>query len=143
MRWSALVLALLAPAMWSCASSGASSSGFGDPDIITREEIEESTAATAYDLVLNLRPQWLRTRGISTLAQAAGQEDIVVYMNNARLGFRDAMRQVPLGAVQYLQFFTAREATHRWGAGHLHGAILISTQRRWADLRCPLSRRNW
>jgi hypothetical protein len=102
----------------------------GDPDVITREEIEESTAVTAYDLVANLRPQWLRTRGISTLAQAAGAEDIVVYMNNARLGFPDAMRRVPLGAVQYLQFFTAREATHRWGAGHLHGAILISTQRR-------------
>jgi hypothetical protein len=102
----------------------------GDPDVITREEIEESTAATAYDLVLNLRSQWLRTRGISTLAQAAGAEDIVVYMDNARLGSRDAMRRVPLGAVQYLQFFSAREATHRWGAGHLHGAILISTQRR-------------
>jgi hypothetical protein len=98
--------------------------------VITREEIEESTAATAYDLVLNERPQWLRTRGLSTLAQAAGAEDIVVYMNNARLGFRDAMRRVPLGAVQYLEFFGAREATYRWGAGHLHGAILISTQRR-------------
>jgi len=102
----------------------------GDPDIITREEIEETTAANAYDLVLNSRPQWFRTRGLANLQQAAGEEDIVVYMNNARLGFRDAMRQVPLGAVQYLQFFTAREATQRWGAGHLHGAILISAQRR-------------
>ena len=129
-RWPALVLMLLVTAVSSCRSARAPASQLGDSDIITREEIEESTAATAYDLVLNLRPQWLRTRGISTLAQAAGQEDIVVYMNNARLGFRDAMRQVPLGAVQYLQFFSAREATHRWGAGHLHGAILISTQRR-------------
>ena len=129
-RWPALALTLLATVVSSCRSAGAPASQLGDSDIITREEIEESTAATAYDLVLNLRPQWLRTRGISTLAQAAGEEDIIVYMNNARLGFRDAMRQVPLGAVQYLQFFSAREATHRWGAGHLHGAILISTQRR-------------
>lgn len=129
-RWTALALTLLVTVVSSCRSAGAPASRLGDSDIITREEIEESTAATAYDLVLNLRPQWLRTRGISTLAQAAGEEDIIVYMNNARLGFRDAMRQVPLGAVQYLQFFSAREATHRWGAGHLHGAILISTQRR-------------
>jgi hypothetical protein len=130
MRWLALVLPLLVTEMSSCASAGGRASQLGDPDVITREEIEKSTAATAYDLVLNLRPQWLRTRGISTLAQASGEEDIVVYMNNARLGSRDAMRRVPLGAVQYLQFFTAREATYRWGAGHLHGAILISTQRR-------------
>jgi len=129
-RWPVLVLTLLVTVVSSCRSAGAPASQLGDSDIITREEIEESTAATAYDLVLNLRPQWLRTRGISTLAQAAGEEDIIIYMNNARLGFRDAMRQVPLGAVQYLQFFSAREATHRWGAGHLHGAILISTQRR-------------
>jgi len=125
-----LVLPALYMAGSSCASAGAPASRHGDPAVITREEIEESTAATAYDLVLNLRPQWLRTRGISTLAQAAGEEDIVIYMDNARLGSRDAMRQVPLGAVQYLRFFTAREATQRWGAGHLHGAILISTQRR-------------
>jgi hypothetical protein len=130
MRWLALVLPLSAAGLSSCASTGTAPARLGDPDVITREEIEESTAGTAYDLVLNLRPQWLRTRGISTLAQAAGAEDIVVYMDNARLGFRDAMRRVPLGAVQYLQFFAAREATHRWGAGHLHGAILISTQRR-------------
>jgi hypothetical protein len=130
MRWQRLALPLLVMAVSSCASTGASPSPLGDPDVITRGEIEESTAATAYDLVLNERPQWLRTRGLSTLAQAAGQEDIVVYFNNARLGFRDAMRRVSLGAVQYLQFFDAREATYRWGAGHLHGAILISTQRR-------------
>lgn len=130
MRWLALSLPLLVSALSSCASAGQTPSEFGDPDVITREEIEESTASTAYDLVLNARPQWLRTRGLATLAQAAGEEDIVVYMNNARLGFRDAMRRVPLGAVQYLRFFNARQATYRWGGGHLHGAILISTERR-------------
>ena len=124
------VLPLLVMVLSSCASAGAPAPRLGDPDIITREEIEESTAPTAYDLVLNLRPQWLRTRGISTLSQAAGAEDIVVYMDNARMGLRDAMRRIPLGAVQYLEFFNAREATYRWGGGHLHGAILISTQRR-------------
>lgn len=132
LRWPALVLLLLAMATSSCRSAGAPGSRLGDPDILTREEIEKSTAATVYDLVQNHRPQWLRTRGLANLAQAAGEEDIVVYMDNARLGFRDAMRRVPLGAVQYVQFFTAREATYRWGAGHLHGAILISTQRRSA-----------
>ena len=94
-RWSAPFLPLLVTALSSCASAGAPAPRLGDPDIITREEIEGTTAATAYDLVLNHRPQWLRTRGIANLAQAAGAEDIVVYMDNARLGFRDAMRRIP------------------------------------------------
>jgi hypothetical protein len=67
---------------------------------------------------------------MTTLSQASGDQDIVVYMDNARLGFREAMAQVPLAAVEFLQFFDARRATQRWGAGHLNGAILISTQAR-------------
>ena len=98
--------------------------------MLTRDEIDDSSAGTAYELVRSLRPQWLRTRGLTNLAQAAGAESIVIYLDNARLGPPDNLRRVPLGAVQYLRFFTAPEATLRWGGGHLHGAILISTQSR-------------
>ena len=90
--------------------------------------MDNSGARSAYDVVQSLRPQWLRTRGLANLAQAAGVEDIVIYLDNARLGNREAMRGVALGPVQFLRFFTAPEATQRWGAGHLHGAILISTR---------------
>ena len=85
---------------------------------------------TAYDAVQALRPQWLVTRGITTLAQAAGNETIVIYLDNARLGSPEAMRRIPLGSVRYLRFFSAPQATPRWGGGHLQGAILISTQNR-------------
>jgi hypothetical protein len=66
---------------------------------------------------------------MTTLAQAAGEEDIKVYLDNAYLGFRDALERVPLGGVEYVRFYTAREATQRWGGGHLQGAILVSTRR--------------
>lgn len=116
-----------------CAASGTRAPGqgsqpMGDPDFILREEIDESNARSAYDLVRNLRPQWLRTRGLTTLRQAAGQDGIKVYMDNARLQDLDAMRNVTLGSVEYLRFFSASEATQRWGGGHLNGAILISTR---------------
>jgi hypothetical protein len=101
-----------------------------DPDVITREEIDDSSARAAHDLVQTLRPQWLRTRGVTNVRQAAGGEGIAVYLDNARLEGVDAMRQVALGPVQYLRFFTAPEATLRWGGGHIHGAILISTESR-------------
>jgi len=125
--WAAMLLAACATGT----GGGASESPIGNPDIIAREEIDESGGSTnAFQLIQSLRPQWLITRGITNLRQAAGEEDIVVYMDNARLGYRDALRRVPLGGVRYLEFYDARRATQRWGGGHIHGAIFISTRDR-------------
>jgi hypothetical protein len=55
-------------------------------DVITRDEMDNSGARSAYDVVQSLRLQWLRTCGLTDLAQAAGVEDIVIYQDNARLG---------------------------------------------------------
>jgi hypothetical protein len=101
----------------------------GDTNVIDREEIlSNRSASNAYELISSLRPLWFQTRGLTNLRQAAGEEDIVIYMDNARLGAREALRRVPLGSIEYLQFFPAPAATQRWGGGHLHGAILVSTQ---------------
>ncbi len=125
-----LLLPLFVGLLVSCGTPGVRTAPLGDPDVITREEISASSATTAHQLVQSLRPQWLITRGIVNLAQAAGLEGIVIYLDNARLGDPESMRRVALGPVQYLRFFDAREATLRWGGGHMLGAILISTQDR-------------
>ncbi len=109
---------------------GAGSNPMSDPDFLLREEILDSNTSVAYDVVRNRRPQWLQTRGINTVRQAAGEQGIVVYMDNARLGGVDALRRVGLASVQYIQFYSAPEATQRWGANHLNGAILVSTRPR-------------
>ena len=127
-RSRACMVPLLMVLLVSCGTPGIGSGRSGNPNIIPRDEIDTSTATTAYQLVESLRPQWLIGRGITTLAQAAGAEDIVIYLDNARLGDRETMRRIALGPVQYLRFFRAPEATQRWGGGHLHGAILISTR---------------
>jgi hypothetical protein len=123
------MLPLLMTLLMSCAAPGAEIAQLGDPDVLTRDEIDDSSARTAYELVRSLRPQWLITRGQRSLEQPA-EVSIVIYLDNARLGAPDSMRGVALGAVQYLRFFPAPEATLRWGGGHLYGAILISTERR-------------
>ncbi len=120
---------LLMALLMSCGTPGSQGTLLGDPDVITRDEIAENNASNAYELVQSLRPQWLITRGQRSLQQPA-EVSIVIYLDNARLGAPDSMRGVALGAVQYLRFFPAPEATQRWGGGHLHGAILISTQSR-------------
>ena len=128
------IVPVLMTLLASCAAPSFGGDGVtprGDPDVITREEMDENSAGTAYALVQTLRPQWLQTRGFTNVRQAAGAGGIAVYMDNARLGDGvNEMRRVALAAVQYLQFFDAREATLRWGGGHVNGAILISTRNR-------------
>ena len=129
MRLHLLLLLLALPA---CASTGGSGPDADRQrtrsDRITHEEIVNSGASSAYDLVASLRPQWLRGRGLRTLGEATGDETLKVYLDGAPLGPPDAMRQIPLGSVRSLRFLTAAEATQRWGSGHLRGAILISTR---------------
>lgn len=118
-----------------CASSGGEVPGeganlMGDPDYIMREEILQANATVAYDLVRNRRPQWLQTRGIQNVRQLAGEQGVVVYRDNARMGGVESLRSLGLADVQYLRFMSAAQATQRWGANHMNGAILVSTRAR-------------
>ncbi len=134
-RW---LFGLLLLAATACATAGTGAATHRD--LIVQEEIRQTSAANAYELVQTLRPQWLRVRGTQNLpakldprgtgqgvGEALGQE-LVVYLDNARIGGRSALREIPLTSVQYLQRFDAAAANYRWGAGHTHGAILVSTQ---------------
>lgn len=135
-RWPWLVVLLLA--LGGCAAAGAGAAA--ERDVILAAEIQQRPAANAYELVQALRPQWLRTRGTQNLpgkldpegsGQGVGEalgQDVVVYLDHARMGGRSALRGIPLSSVQYIRYFNAAAANYRWGAGHTQGAILVSTQ---------------
>lgn len=109
---------------------------------ILRSEIEEAGSANAFDLVQTLRRNWLHERGThsmreTTVAQAddngvrvvrVGDPTIVVYLNDAFLGYVDQLREIPAVTVHAVRYFDATSATQRWGAGHTHGAIQVLTQ---------------
>lgn len=112
-----------------CASgSGSKSSARPNRNLILMEEIKRASAGNAFDLVQTLRPNWLHTRGEHSIADGSqGIDVLIVYLDNARLGGAQALRQIPVQSVTSLQYFDARAATYRWGNGHTHGAILVST----------------
>ena len=113
-----------------CASGGSASapSTRRNRDLITTDEIQRSSAGNAFDLVQTLRPNWLYTRGEHSISDGSqGIDVVIVYLDNARLGGAQTLRQVPVQTVTSLQYFDAKAATYRWGNGHTHGAILVST----------------
>lgn len=109
-----------------CASTGEQRSGT-HPRLISEQEVEASLTANAYELIQNLRPRWLHDRG--PISFGLGSESgIVVYVDGVRLGFVDMLREVSTRDVVSAERLSSGEATQRFGGGHPHGAILVSTR---------------
>ncbi len=135
------VLALLIM-MWGCAGAGAAGDARSQSrTTITLEEIEGGRYANAYDMVQGLRPEWLRPRGALSIGEAArgtgagaqlnvqpGQEQLLVYLEQARLGGPESLRQIDPRNLSSATFLDQSAATYRFGPGHLHGVILLTSR---------------
>jgi hypothetical protein len=126
------VLAMIALAV-GCASSGVPTSG-KNQNVITAEEISQTSATSAYELIQHLRPNYLRTRGaVHGSPSADGTNhleavDIVVYLNEARFGGTEQLRQIAFTDIREIRYYSASEATTKWGTGHSAGAIQVVTR---------------
>lgn len=109
-------------------------------DVLTREEVQDNQGGSLYEIIRSTRPEWLRTRGIGSMREtprgaAAGGTVVInpgipsirVYLDDVELGGVNALRSLAPGMVEEVVFLDSAAATHRWGAGHLHGAILVRT----------------
>lgn len=111
-----------------CATTGGQNglSG-GNPDRIAPEQMEEAAQQhdTAYTVVQNLRPLWLRKRGRSSISN---EGEILVYVDGSRYGTPSDLRSIPAMNVESMRFLSPAEATNRYGAGHQDGVILVRTK---------------
>lgn len=133
-----LALPLLALALAAAAPLSAQSAPKKDRHFITEEEVRGSSAQNVYDLVRNLRPQWLRTRGDNAVrgprsAASPTQTplgvdvpEIVVYMDGIRFGKDADLRGLSTGDIATLRFLDASSAGQRFGGAHPNGAILLT-----------------
>ena len=122
-------LAVLALAVAACASHGSSQRSDGprrDPELITMEELSTTTSTTLYDAVRALRPAWmLRSRPTAVLQQQQAQ--LIVYVVGTRYGTMESLRQLSTSGVVSVRFYSVGAAQARFGAGHLLGAIEVTT----------------
>lgn len=134
MRASLSLAGVLALAMVlsGCAAGTVGSGGTRSSDLITIEEIDGTSHATAHELIAALRPQWLRVRPANSFSGArnaggAASNEVVVYVDNLRLGGAESLHGVRAEAVRSAEMVNAMTATQRWGTGHAAGAILVIT----------------
>jgi hypothetical protein len=118
-----LMIALIA----GCSSSGAAGrrSAARDTRTLSAQEIRESASANLYEVIRARRPEWLIKRGQTSINL---EGDIVVYVDNVALGGPETLRGIDVQSVQVVRFLSASEAQMRYGVGHMHGAIVVTTR---------------
>lgn len=126
-----IVLAAAAAILAGCASSGGTAGQQAGAarsrtsrNIITEEELAGATEGDLYSVIQRLRPNFLVTRGPTTMLGGTG--GIVVYLDENRLGDVSTLRQISVSDVKQIQFLSATEATQRYGTGTPNGVILVT-----------------
>src|SRR5579859_655511 len=97
-----------------------------DPNLLTAEEFSQIRGATAYDAVQQLRPAWIMRGRPSTVIQNG--QDVAIYLDGIRYGVGiEGLRTLPLRSVASLRYYSAGDATARFGQGNVLGAIDVTT----------------
>jgi hypothetical protein len=120
----AMALALSACAVPRTGPAGSATPLSGGSDLITRADIDRGQWRNAYELVRNLRPRWIRTRGATHLPGQSG--GVQVYVDGTRLGGVGLLRDLPTAAIQNVTWVDPISAAGRWGPNHGDGVIEVS-----------------
>ena len=135
-----IVASFATGSLTACASSGttnASSSSSSAPkgqsrDKVAREEIVATPAATAYDLVYHLRPDWLRARGASSMVGGSeGSGAALVYLDGVKMGGLDALKSISSRDIQTMEWIPGSKAElvlSDVGSRAIVGAISLKTR---------------
>jgi hypothetical protein len=97
-----------------------------DPNVITAEELATRPTLTARQAIEQLRPQFLRVRGTTTLGNASSADVIWVYFDGTRMGSVEVLNNIGVHEIREIRYLGPSEATNRYGTGHVQGAILIT-----------------
>lgn len=118
-------LAFVAGAILAC-SPPSTIGGARNPNVLTRSEIVASNVSNAYDAVRMLRPAFLQSHGQGTVSGSdTGYPR--VYLNHLLYGDLQSLRTIDVSAISEIHYYTAAEASNRFGLGNMSGAIEVVT----------------
>jgi len=124
-----LVAALLLPALGCGPPPASTAIGMRNRAVLTAAEIQGSRTSgwTAYDLIAQLRPEFLRSRGATSLRDPV-PVTATVYLDNVRFGNLETLKIISAEQIQWIEYINAADATTRFGTDNFGGAILIVTK---------------
>ena len=147
MRARVAVVVVAAALCWACSSGGSTagpatasgSSGItaprpksGGADLILESEIaaRAGEATNALQIIMKLRPQMLRSRGVISPNDPNGEATTPkIYVDNVSYGNVESLSNINAAQIKEIQYIKATDATTRWGTGHTGGVIMVVTKK--------------
>ena len=127
--FTVVLAAALAGVSSGCAVLAGGGGAGGDPDLLTREQLETVSFMTAYQAVQRLRPIWLRSERGQDSFETQGRRGLRVYVDGVLYGGKDALSTLQVQDIQEMRYLDKRQATMEFGTDHGEGALLILTRR--------------
>src|SRR5436853_88395 len=90
-------------------------SGNVNTSVITRDEIEQSRATNAYDVISRLRGRYLNSRGMNSI-HLDPQTYPIVFLNDQEYGSLGVLRNVSSDGIEQIRYYTGPEAVTKFGA---------------------------
>jgi len=127
--WRRVSYVLVGISLTACAAATSSARpvASGGRDVITAREIVASRVTDVYQAVSQLRPEYFRRRGATSLPTL--MQPIMVYLDKLPFGSAESLHSIPLDRVRLIRYISPTEADLRWGGSHTTGAILVTTLR--------------
>lgn len=109
-----------------CASAGTTGGNSHSATVITHDEVVASHEVNAYDVVRQLRPNFLRSKG-TTSVNSGGSELPSVFVDGQYSGDVDALRNVVAGIIKEIRYYSSSDAVTRFGTQYTSGVIAVTT----------------
>jgi hypothetical protein len=126
-RSSALAALLVCCMLAGCAGATTHRGAQSRPAALTREDLAKTNSDNLYDAIAKLRPEWLTSRGPTSISDMT-PTSVDVYMNGNFLGGADYLRQARSLDVSEVRYWDAGQASARFGMGHPRGVIELIRQ---------------
>jgi hypothetical protein len=125
-----LVLLLVAMSFGCAPPSSSGEAGSRKSQIITQQEISAAgMSGNAYELISRLRPNFLVTRGQTTLGAESAASYPNVYLDGVAFGDINTLKNLDSAQIAEIRLYQAWEAQTKFGLGNNSGVIAITTRR--------------
>lgn len=97
----------------------------GSNNVLTVAQLSAANTENLYDAINRLRPNWLTSRGPTSVTNSTPTE-VSVFMGGSFLGHSEYLKEIRVLDVTEVRYWDAGSASARFGAGHPRGVIELT-----------------
>ena len=122
-------LAFAPAVVFACAAPRFEQRGSSNSQFITEDEVAASRGANAYEVIQELRPNFLSYRGETSLLRSRSKPYPTVYVDGQELGPIGSLTTISGTDISTIRLYRSWEATTIFGSGKMGGVIAVTTRR--------------